>query len=174
MLAAKFSSRLEARIQAKSARRRRHRRLPRTPQAPLTTSSSMGLLEYIPPRAVSSDTSPATEGFRREHGIRLHELSQSVAQHSWVRTFSLERPPTGSVISSSKLRLNKWSAPAASRSARRPTLRSLTSPSRLESRGIGYHGCLPPRRAAQLPASPPSSPTPRPSTTRPPASSKIG
>jgi RimJ/RimL family protein N-acetyltransferase len=55
----------------------------------------MGLLEYIPAtRHVLRHLSSDPEDFAQEHGIRLHELSRSIAQHSleFMRTFSLETP----------------------------------------------------------------------------------
>ncbi|MCU1234857.1 MAG: GCN5-related N-acetyltransferase [Candidatus Solibacter sp.] len=55
----------------------------------------MGQLEYIPAtRRVLRHLSSDPQDFADEHGIRLHELSQSVAQHSleFMRTFSLETP----------------------------------------------------------------------------------
>ena len=55
----------------------------------------MGVLEYIPAtRRVLRHLSSDPQDFAAEHGIRLHELSQSVAQHSleFMRTFSLETP----------------------------------------------------------------------------------
>jgi RimJ/RimL family protein N-acetyltransferase len=55
----------------------------------------MGLLEYIPAtRRVLRHLSANPQDFAAEHGIHLHELSQSVAQHSleFMRTFSLETP----------------------------------------------------------------------------------
>jgi RimJ/RimL family protein N-acetyltransferase len=55
----------------------------------------MGLLEYIPAtRRILRHLSGDPQDFAEEHGIRLHPLSQSVAQHSleFMRTFSLETP----------------------------------------------------------------------------------
>jgi RimJ/RimL family protein N-acetyltransferase len=55
----------------------------------------MGLLEYIPAtRRILRHLSGDPKDFADEHGIRLHELSQSVALHSleFMRTFSLETP----------------------------------------------------------------------------------
>ena len=55
----------------------------------------MGLLEYIPAtRRVLRHLAGDPQDFAEEHGILLHELSQSVAQHSleFMRTFSLETP----------------------------------------------------------------------------------
>src|SRR3954454_15940629 len=55
----------------------------------------MGLLEYIPAtRRVRRHLGGEPQDFAEEHGIRLHESSQSVAQHSldFMRTFSLETP----------------------------------------------------------------------------------
>jgi RimJ/RimL family protein N-acetyltransferase len=56
----------------------------------------MGLLEFIPAtRRVLRHLAGDPQDFAAEHGVRLHELSQSVAQHSleFMRTFSLETPP---------------------------------------------------------------------------------
>jgi RimJ/RimL family protein N-acetyltransferase len=55
----------------------------------------MGVLEYIPAtRRILRHLAGDPRDFAEEHGIRLHELSQSVAQHSleFMRTFSLETP----------------------------------------------------------------------------------
>lgn len=55
----------------------------------------MGLLEYIPAtRRILRHLAGDPQDFAAEQGIRLHELSQSVAQHSleFMRTFSLETP----------------------------------------------------------------------------------
>jgi RimJ/RimL family protein N-acetyltransferase len=55
----------------------------------------MGLLEYTPAtRAILRHLAGDPVDFAEEHGIRLHELSQAVAQHSleFMRTFSLETP----------------------------------------------------------------------------------
>ena len=55
----------------------------------------MGLLEFIPAtRRVLRHLAGDPQDFAAEHGVRLHELSQSVAQHSleYMRTFSLETP----------------------------------------------------------------------------------
>ena len=55
----------------------------------------MGLLEYIPAtRRILRHLSGDPQDFAEEHGIHLHPLSQSVAQHSleFMRTFSLETP----------------------------------------------------------------------------------
>jgi RimJ/RimL family protein N-acetyltransferase len=55
----------------------------------------MGLLEYIPAtRRILRHLAGDPQDFAEEHGVRLHELSQSVAQHSleFMRTFSLETP----------------------------------------------------------------------------------
>ena len=55
----------------------------------------MGLLEYIPAtRRILRHLSLDPQDFAAEHGIRLHEVSQSVALHSltFMRTFSLETP----------------------------------------------------------------------------------
>jgi [ribosomal protein S5]-alanine N-acetyltransferase len=55
----------------------------------------MGLLEYIPAtRRILRHLSGDPQDFAAEHGVRLHELSQSIAQHSldFMRTFSLETP----------------------------------------------------------------------------------
>jgi RimJ/RimL family protein N-acetyltransferase len=55
----------------------------------------MGLLEYIPAtRRILRHLSGDPQDFAAEHGVLLHELSQSVAQHSleFMRTFSLETP----------------------------------------------------------------------------------
>jgi ribosomal-protein-alanine N-acetyltransferase len=55
----------------------------------------MGLLEFIPAtRRVLRHLAGDPQDFAAEHGVRLHELSQSVAQHSleFMRTFSLETP----------------------------------------------------------------------------------
>ena len=55
----------------------------------------MGLLEYIPAtRRILRHLSGDPQDFADEHGLHLHELSQSVAQHSleFMRTFSLETP----------------------------------------------------------------------------------
>ncbi len=55
----------------------------------------MGLLEYIPAtRRILRHLSGDPLDFAAEHGVRLHELSQSVALHSleFMRTFSLETP----------------------------------------------------------------------------------
>ena len=56
----------------------------------------MGVLEFIPAtRRVLRHLSSDPQDFAAEHGVRLHELSQSVARHSleFMRTFSLETPP---------------------------------------------------------------------------------
>ena len=55
----------------------------------------MGVLEYIPAtRRILRHLSSDPQDFAAEQGLRLHELSQSVAQHSleFMRTFSLETP----------------------------------------------------------------------------------
>src|SRR5262245_16391161 len=55
----------------------------------------MGVLEFMPaPRRVLRHLASEPQDFAEEHGIRLHEVSQSVAQHSleFMRTFSLETP----------------------------------------------------------------------------------
>jgi ribosomal-protein-alanine N-acetyltransferase len=55
----------------------------------------MGLLEFLPAtRRILRDLSSEPEEFALEHGIRLHELSQGVAQSSleFMRSFSLETP----------------------------------------------------------------------------------
>ena len=55
----------------------------------------MGVLEYIPAtRRLLRHLSGDPQDFADEHGIRLHEISQTVAQHSleFMRTFSLETP----------------------------------------------------------------------------------
>ena len=56
----------------------------------------MGVLEFIPAtRRVLRHLSSDPQDFAREHGVRLHDLSQSVAHHSlaFMRTFSLETSP---------------------------------------------------------------------------------
>ena len=55
----------------------------------------MGVLEFMPaPRRVLRHLAAEPADFAEEHGIRLHEVAQSVAQHSleFMRTFSLETP----------------------------------------------------------------------------------
>jgi RimJ/RimL family protein N-acetyltransferase len=55
----------------------------------------MGLLEYIPAtRRILRHLSSDPQDFAEEHGVKLHELSQSVARHSleFMRSFSLETP----------------------------------------------------------------------------------
>jgi RimJ/RimL family protein N-acetyltransferase len=56
----------------------------------------MGTLEFIPAtRQVLRHLASEPQDFADDHGIRLHDLSQSVAQHSldFMRTFSLETSP---------------------------------------------------------------------------------
>lgn len=55
----------------------------------------MGVLEFIPAtRRILRHLSSDPQDFAAEHGIHLHELTQTVAQHSleFMRTFSLETP----------------------------------------------------------------------------------
>jgi ribosomal-protein-alanine N-acetyltransferase len=56
----------------------------------------MGVLEFLPaPRRVLRQLAEKPADFAEEHGVRLHEVAQTVAQHSlaFMRTFSLETPP---------------------------------------------------------------------------------
>ena len=55
----------------------------------------MGVLEFMPAgRRVLRQLASEPEEFAEEHGVRLHEVAQTVAQHSldFMRTFSLETP----------------------------------------------------------------------------------
>ena len=55
----------------------------------------MGVLEFLPaPRRVLRMLAEKPADFAEEHGVRLHEVSRTVAQHSleFVRSFSLETP----------------------------------------------------------------------------------
>ena len=56
----------------------------------------MRVLEFIPAtRKVLRQLSTDPEEFAAEHGVMLHEVAQSVAQHSleFMRTFPYETPP---------------------------------------------------------------------------------
>jgi RimJ/RimL family protein N-acetyltransferase len=56
----------------------------------------MGTLEFIPAtRRVLRSLASEPRDFAEEHGVRLHEVAQSVAQNSldFMRTFSLETSP---------------------------------------------------------------------------------
>ncbi|HLK66403.1 MAG TPA: GNAT family N-acetyltransferase [Bryobacteraceae bacterium] len=56
----------------------------------------MGVLEFLPaPRKVLRLLASDPQEFAEEYGVKLHEVAQTVAQHSleFMRTFSLETPP---------------------------------------------------------------------------------